>query len=66
VQVSSLSERPGKTKKRHRPEGRRRERASSDDVPALSGFVGVSGDGFVGFDVFVALDGKSARTTRFE
>jgi len=32
---------------------------SSDDVSAGTRFVGVGGDGFIGFEVQVALDGKS-------
>jgi hypothetical protein len=33
--------------------------ASSDNVTARARFIGVDGDGFIGFEVQVALDGKS-------
>jgi len=38
--------------------------ASSDDVAAGTRFVGVGGDGFIGFEVQVALDGKSEFAAR--
>jgi hypothetical protein len=37
---------------------------SSDDVSAGTRFVGVGGDGFIGFEVQVALDGKSEFAAR--
>ena len=53
-----LSQRSAVNENSRRPEGRRLSDASGDDVSVDTRFVGVGGDGLVGFEVQIALDRK--------